>query len=54
MATYEYRCRACQESFTRRERIDEHDPSNAVCPRCQSRDVERVMSGFYARTPRKS
>ncbi len=54
MATYEYRCRACGESFTQREKISEHDPSTAVCPRCQSRDVERLMSGFYARTPRKS
>jgi putative FmdB family regulatory protein len=54
MATYEFRCRVCHETFTRREKIDEYDPSTAVCPRCQSRDVERVMSGFYARTPRKS
>lgn len=54
MATYEYRCRSCHETFTRREKISEHDPGSAVCPRCQSRDVEPLMSGFYARTPRKS
>lgn len=54
MATYEFRCRVCHETFTVREKMDAYDPKAAVCPRCQSRDVERLMSGFYARTPRKS
>ena len=54
MPTYEFRCRVCQETFTRREKISDYDPKTAVCPRCQSREVERLMSDFYARTPRKS
>jgi putative FmdB family regulatory protein len=54
MPTYEYRCRQCHENFTVRERISDHTPENMVCPRCRSRDVDRVMSAFYARTPRKS
>lgn len=54
MPTYEYHCRACNESFTVREHISEYRPGSVVCPRCQSRDVERTMSDFYAKTPRKS
>ena len=54
MPTYEYRCRSCQQTFTQHEKISEHDASSAVCPNCRSRDVERIMSGFYAKTPRKS
>lgn len=54
MPTYEYRCRACHESFTVREHISEHQSAGATCPRCHSRDVERLMSDFYAKTPRKS
>jgi len=54
MPTYEYRCRACQEEFSLRERISEYRTGKAVCPRCGSAEVERLMSDFYARTPRKS
>lgn len=54
MPTYEYHCNACHTNFSLRERMDEHAAGGTVCPNCKSRDVERVMSGFYARTPRKS
>lgn len=54
MPTYEYRCRSCQESFAVREHIAESGSSTVTCPKCRSRDVERLMSGFYAKTPRKS
>jgi len=54
MPTYEYHCNACHANFSQREKMDEHGEKRVVCPQCKSRDVERVMSGFYARTPRKS
>lgn len=54
MPTYEYRCRSCHEMFSKQERISEHGSTRATCPKCKSTDVERVMSGFYAKTPRKS
>lgn len=55
MPTYEYRCRSCHESFSVRERIADHSGSGTtVCPKCRSSDVERVISSFYPRTPRKS
>jgi putative FmdB family regulatory protein len=54
MPTYEYHCRSCGERFSRTEKISEHDPASTTCPKCHSRETERVMSGFNAHTPRKS
>jgi putative FmdB family regulatory protein len=54
MPTYEYHCRACHETFSLRERISEYASGAVTCPKCHSRDVERLMSDFYAKTPRKS
>jgi putative FmdB family regulatory protein len=54
MATYEFHCRACQQNFAVREKISEYDTSHVACPKCGSHDVERRLSGFYARTARKS
>lgn len=54
MPTYEYHCRTCGDAFSVRERIADHDPDRVICPKCQSKDVERVISGFYARVARKS
>ncbi|MFN2398391.1 MAG: zinc ribbon domain-containing protein [Gemmatimonadaceae bacterium] len=54
MPTYDYRCRACGQTFSSHESMESHDAGAALCPSCKSRDVERVMSSFYAKTPRKS
>ncbi|MDQ3698797.1 MAG: zinc ribbon domain-containing protein [Gemmatimonadota bacterium] len=54
MPTYEYQCRACGEQFARREPITEHGAANVSCPKCQSREIDQRMSGFYAKTARKS
>ena len=54
MPSYDYRCRKCGQQFTTREKISEHDASATMCPQCKSQEVERVMSSFYAKTPRKS
>jgi len=54
MPTYEYQCRSCHETFSVREHISQHGAGQVQCPKCRSRDVERRMSEFYAKTPRKS
>ena len=54
MPSYDYRCRKCGQQFTTREKMSEHDAGAAMCPQCKSQEVERVMSSFYAKTPRKS
>jgi putative FmdB family regulatory protein len=54
MPTYDYRCRACQETFVVREKIVDHGKTAPTCPRCQSAEVERTITPSYARTARKS
>jgi putative FmdB family regulatory protein len=54
MPTYEYRCESCGHSFSRIETMTEHGAKLATCPKCQSDQVERVFSEFFAKTVRKS
>lgn len=54
MPTYEYQCKSCRKTFSVRERISQSSRSDVRCPACQSREVERRLSEFYAKTPRKS
>lgn len=51
---YEYQCRKCQEVFSVQMSLAEHDRGDLICPRCQSRDVDQRMTGFFAQTPRKT
>lgn len=49
MPIYEYTCRACGHQF-------EHlllpaAKTDPACPKCQSRDLEKLMSGFALSTP---
>ncbi len=54
MAIYEYRCKVCGHEFTRSESLQEHGSTRVSCPECRSAKVERVFTGFYAKTVRKS
>ena len=54
MATYEYRCEKCGETFTRTEHISEHGSTVPACPKCKSKRVQPLMSAFYAQTSKKS
>lgn len=54
MPTYEFRCNSCHESFSIREHIADVGRTPVRCPKCKSAEVEQMLSGFYARTPRKS
>jgi len=50
MPVYEFQCRACGERFERKLSVAERDEAGC-CPRCGRRQTERVMSGFWSRTP---
>ncbi len=42
MPIYEYRCSACEEEFELFQRTT--DNAGAICPRCGSSQVKRLMS----------
>jgi putative FmdB family regulatory protein len=54
MPTYEYRCRDCQHVFDRIEALSEHGRKPPTCPKCRSRQVEQVLTSFFAKTSHKA
>jgi putative FmdB family regulatory protein len=51
--TYEYRCRDCENVFDRIESLSEHGARAPNCPKCKSRNVEQVLTSFFAKTSHK-
>jgi putative FmdB family regulatory protein len=51
--TYEYRCRDCENVFDRVEPLSEHGTKAPNCPKCKSRNVEQVLTSFFAKTSHK-
>lgn len=54
MPTYEYRCNKCGKAFERQEHVGEHEKSHPRCPKCQSSDIQSVLTDFYVKTSKKS
>jgi len=54
VASYDYRCTACDHHFTRHLPMRDQGREKVVCPTCRSPKVERVFTPFYAKTIRKS
>lgn len=54
MPIYSYRCNACQHTFDLSMTVAERETATVSCPKCGSDKVERLLSGFYAKTSRKS
>jgi putative FmdB family regulatory protein len=54
MPTYEYRCRDCQNVFARVEPLAEHGRKVPACPECKSRNVQQVVTPFFAKTSHKA
>jgi len=54
MPIYEYRCRDCHEVFDRTEPLAEHGGKSPNCPKCKSKNVEQVLTPFFAKTSHKS
>ena len=45
MPIYEYICRSCEERFSLLQSINAKE-NDALCPRCSSKEVKKVMSSF--------
>ncbi len=54
MPYYEYICKKCHKKFGEVLTIKEHESKKIECPKCRSRDLEKVIEPFFARTPSKT
>jgi putative FmdB family regulatory protein len=54
MPIYVFRCGACGEQFERTMAVAERVKAVPPCPKCGSERVQPVLSGFSAKTSRKS
>jgi putative FmdB family regulatory protein len=45
MPIYEYRCKACEKTFSRIQKMDAGS-EGVTCPSCESQQVERQVSSF--------
>lgn len=52
MPTYEYRCKNCNKKFILKLSLEEK--KKAKCPKCKSRKLSQLISGFTAQTSKKS
>lgn len=55
MPAYEYDCKDCKKEFTVYLTFKDYDAKTKIrCPHCQSDNVHRKFSAFFAKTSRKS
>lgn len=54
MPVYEFKCRACEKTFTKILTIAEHEKEEITCPKCGSHDIEQCWAAFYAVTSKKT
>jgi putative FmdB family regulatory protein len=46
MPTYEYHCEACKHTFSVIQTLAEHEKEKPICPKCEEKDVKRLISIF--------
>lgn len=54
MPVYEYRCGACRKKFSLKMAVSELEKRRPKCPKCGSRKIEKLVTGFFAVTSKKS
>jgi len=54
MPTYPYVCRECKKKFEIVRSVAEYKPASVKCPKCGKKKVERVWSGVFVGTSKKS
>ncbi len=54
MAVYDYECRTCGHEFQVVESMATHEKRRPKCPKCRSTKVERVFTGAFVKTGKKS
>ncbi len=56
MPEYEFVCQKCNNTFSEIMRVNEYEKKKGKirCPKCKSRNVKQVITGFQVITSKKS
>ncbi|PIW69124.1 MAG: zinc ribbon domain-containing protein [Ignavibacteriales bacterium CG12_big_fil_rev_8_21_14_0_65_30_8] len=55
MPSYEFKCNKCKKKFSLQLSISDYTQKKSfACPKCKSKSVDRIFSGFTAVTSKKS
>ena len=54
MPVYVFRCVKCNAQFEKTMTVAQREKARPACPECKGRKVVPVLSGFFAKTKRKS
>ena len=54
MPVYIFRCVKCNSQFEKTMTVAQREKAKPACPKCKGRKVVPVLSGFFAKTKRKS
>ncbi len=54
MPTYEFSCADCKKEVTLVLTLKEREEGGYACPQCKGKKLEPQMTGFFAKTSRKS
>lgn len=54
MPLYEYICKKCHKKFAEVLTFKEHDTKKLQCPKCKSKELEKVIEPFFAKTSSKT
>jgi len=54
MPMYDYKCQDCGKEFHLALSLKDHESGAAKCPSCGSKKLEQEITGFVAKTSRKS
>ncbi len=54
MPIYEFQCQDCGKEFSLTLSLKEREAGGMECPGCKSTRLESLVTGFFAKTSRKS
>lgn len=54
MPLYEFECKKCKKIFTVALSLKDHEKGGVACPGCGSKEVEQLISPFFAKTDSKT
>jgi len=54
MPTYEFVCDKCKKSFSLILKLADYEKKKFNCPKCKSKKVKQIITGFQTITSKKS